>query len=216
MKKTNALIDTYTDYLISSTIQTSATGLADIMQDGISHDSYTRLLRNDVYSSKQLWMLVKSTLREHEFSEGIVVFDDTISEKPHTDENDLVCWHYDHSKGRSIKGINLLSGLYVGKNEVSISIVYELITKQLDTESNKKQSEISKNERMRICLEQVLKNEVKFKWVITDTWFASCENMNFIHERGKDFIMPLKNNRLVALSETDKINKQYLPIESLI
>jgi hypothetical protein len=128
MKKTNALIDIYTDYLISSTMHKSATGLADIMQDGVSHDSYTRLLSKDVYSSKQLWMLIKSTLREHEFSEGIVVFDDTISEKPHTDENDLVCWHYDHSKGRSMKGINLLSGLYVGKNEVSIPIVYELIT----------------------------------------------------------------------------------------
>ncbi len=194
---------------------TSATGLATIMQDGVSHDRYTRLLSKDDFSSKQLWLLIKNTVREHEYSEGIVVFDDTISEKPYTDENDLVNWHYDHTKGRSIKGINILNGLYVGKNEVSIPIVYDLITKPLDKESNKRQSEITKNERMRVCLEHVIKNEVKFKWVITDTWFSSSENMNFIRETGKDFIMPLKNNRLVALSEEDRINKRYLPIESL-
>ena len=36
------------------------------------------------------------------------IFDDTLQEKPHSKENDLICWHYDHTVGRSVKGINLL------------------------------------------------------------------------------------------------------------
>jgi hypothetical protein len=37
---------------------------------------------------------------------------DTIEEKLYTHESELLCWHYDHSKGRSVKGINLISALY--------------------------------------------------------------------------------------------------------
>ena len=43
-----------------------------------------------------------------------LIIDDTIEEKPYTDESELLlCWHYEHSKGRSVKGINLIkSALY--------------------------------------------------------------------------------------------------------
>lgn len=215
MKNRELLLDTYTDYLIGSTLSVTSTGLSKIMNDGVSHDSYTRLLSGFTYSSKQLWSFVKSTVRVQEIEDGVLVFDDTISEKPYTDESELICWHHDHSKGRSIKGINLLTGLYVGKDDISIPVVYELITKQLDEITKNRQSEISKNERMRRCFDIALKNELKFKWVITDIWFGSAKNMTHIKANGKEFIMPLKTNRLVALSEEDKIAGRYLPIESL-
>lgn len=35
--------------------------------------------------------------------EGVIIADDTIEEKPSTDENEIVSWHYDHSKGRNVK-----------------------------------------------------------------------------------------------------------------
>jgi len=44
-----------------------------------------------------------------------LIFDDTIIEKAFTDENDLISWHWDHSKHRSMKGINLL------RNELEIT-----------------------------------------------------------------------------------------------
>lgn len=53
----NNLIDLYTDYLLSSFSQVTATG-------------------------------------------------------PYTNENDVVCWHYDHSKGVSLKGLNIVTCLY--------------------------------------------------------------------------------------------------------
>ena len=43
--------------------------------------------------------------------------------KPHTDENDLICWHYDHSQNRSV--INLLNCA----DGVSLPVTYELIRK---------------------------------------------------------------------------------------
>jgi hypothetical protein len=46
------------------------------------------------------------------------------------DENELIGWHDDHSKGRHVKGINFLNGRYhVG--ETSFPIAVELVRKPL-------------------------------------------------------------------------------------
>jgi len=41
-----------------------------------------------------------------------LIIDDSLLEKPSTDESALICHHYDPSKGRTVKGINFLSALY--------------------------------------------------------------------------------------------------------
>jgi hypothetical protein len=209
------LLDFYTDYLITSTSQTTATGLSKLLPDTISHDKITRVLSSEDYTSKQLWKLVKPIIREVSIDEGILVFDDSISEKPYTEENELVCWHYDHTKGRSVKGIGLLTGLYVGKDDISLPVVYDLIRKDTTTAEGKRKSSKSKNERMLECLSAAINNRLAFGWVVTDVWFASSDNMIAIKGNDKDFIMPLKNNRKVALSTKDKANGRYLPIGSL-
>jgi hypothetical protein len=51
-------------------------------------------------------------VREYESEEACLIFDDTIVSKTYTDENDFICRHWDHSKGRNEKGINLLTAFY--------------------------------------------------------------------------------------------------------
>ena len=87
------LLDLYTDYLISSFGQTSATGLSRLVDNEIKHDSVTRLLSNSDFSSKTLWQTVKPLVRKHQAEEACLIFDDFIIEKAYTDENDLICWH---------------------------------------------------------------------------------------------------------------------------
>jgi transposase len=209
------LLDFYTDYLIASTRQTSCTNLSRILGNTVSHDKFTRFLSSSDFDSKQLWALVKQTVREIEIDEGILVFDDSISEKPYTDESELICWHYDHTKGYSVKGINLLSGLYVGKDDIALPVCYDLIKKDIIDEKGKRSSSKSKNKRMLECFDLALKNQLKFKWVITDIWFGSADNMKYIKEKKKEFIMPLKTNRKVAIGLENKNRGKYVPIESL-
>ena len=54
--------------------------------------------------------------------------DDTISEKPSTDENDIVCWHYSHASSSHIKVINIVSCI-LGSSNLSIPIGYEIAKK---------------------------------------------------------------------------------------
>ena len=51
-------------------------------------------------------------LREYESEDACLIFDDTIVSKPCTDENDLICWRWDHSKCSNEKRINLLTAFY--------------------------------------------------------------------------------------------------------
>lgn len=57
------LLELYSDYLISSFSQTSATGLSRLLDEAISHDKITRFLSSDDYGSRELWQLVKPVVR---------------------------------------------------------------------------------------------------------------------------------------------------------
>jgi len=97
------LLDLYTDYLLSSFGQTTATGLSKAMDGSISHDKITRLLSKNSFNSKDLWSEVKRIVREFENDTACLVFDDSLLEKPYTDENEIVGWFYDHCENRNKK-----------------------------------------------------------------------------------------------------------------
>lgn len=113
------LLETYSDYLMSSfssgSCRTTVTGLSILVEGEISHDKVTRFLSTEDFGSSELGKLTKRKVREIESAEGVIIINDTIEEKPSTDENELVNWHYDHSKGRSVKGINIISALYLSQ-----------------------------------------------------------------------------------------------------
>ena len=186
----------------------TATGLSKMLDGGISHDAISRFLSKRDYTSKDLWKQVKGMVREVEREDGVLIIDDTVQEKPHMDENDLISWHYDPCQGRSVKGINLLIGLYHADG-VSIPVAFELVHKsirycEVDTRQEKRRSEVTKNEQMRSMVDACVQNPLKFSWVPADIWFASTQNMEHIKQtRHKDFIMALKSNRRMALSEAD-------------
>jgi hypothetical protein len=214
-------LELYTDYLLSSFGQTTATGLSRMIEGQLAHDQITRFLSAEEFTSKDLWTLVKPTIREVEQDDAVLIFDDTIQEKPYTDENEVMCWHYDHTKGRAVQGFNLLNCLY-HVNGVTIPVAFELIKKPFEycdikTRRLKRASLHTKNELMRNMLSVCLKNKLKFRFVLFDTWFSSKENMCYIKkDLIKDFVCALKSNRLAAVSEEDVQANRFTSIEELL
>lgn len=214
------LLNVYSDYLQISTSQTSATVLSSLVEGELSHDKITRFLSSPCFSSKDLWHLVKPTVRQVEQEEGVLIIDDTVEEKAYMDENSLICWHYDHVQGRSVKGINMLSALYY-QGSMSIPVGVEMIHKTekvIDKKTGKSRriSPVNKNEYYRSMVKTAVANQIKFKYVLSDSWYTSFENMKFIHqELEKHFIMALKEGRRVALSREDKSNGIYQYVETL-
>lgn len=213
------LLDIYSDYLISQNQHATATGLAAMLNGEISHDQVSRFLREEIYGSKTLWNYVKPQVRHHEEKDGVLLLDDTISEKNYTDENAVNCWHYSHAKHRHVKGINLLSCL-IRYGDIALPIGYEVVKKELmysdiKTRKQKRKSIVTKNELFRSLVQQAANNHVLFNYVLADNWFASKENMIFVHEKlQKSFIFGIKSNRCVALTRQDAKSGQFQQLKT--
>lgn len=220
------LLDLYTDYLITSFGQVTSTGLSALVDGEISHDRISRMLGKREFSQQDYWKAIKGIVRRVESSDGIIKIDDTIEEKPHSTENSIVCWHYDHSKGRSIKGMNILNFVYhphpQTNRDFSLPVAFEVVEKTeqfFDVKSGelKRRSARNKNEIVRTRLRILSQlNHVKFKTVMWDIWYSSNENFDFVHkELKKTFIGAIKNNRKVALTREDKQKGKFIKISEL-
>jgi len=215
------MLDIYSDYLISSFSYTTATGLSDALGGAISHDKITRFLSAGDYDAKQLWKLVKPTIREIETADGICIVDDTIEEKPYTDESELITWHFDHTFGRNVKGVNILSLLY-NNQDITIPIGFQpiqKIEKYIDkkTGRERRKSVKTKNEYFREMAKiAIIDNQIKCKWFLADVWFSSNDNMEYIKfDLKKDFVMPIKTNRLVCKTKEEKRKGNFQQVETL-
>ncbi len=69
----NQILKTYADYLLSSFSYTTATGLSVLSEGKISHDKVTRFLNSEDFTAAKLWKLVKSTVKEIESAEGVII-----------------------------------------------------------------------------------------------------------------------------------------------
>lgn len=213
------IFDLYTDYVISSSGSRTATGLSDLTDGEVSHDKITRYLSKEEYTSKTLWKKVKSIVRKVEQEDGLLIFDDTIEEKPYTDENEIVCWHFDHAQNRSVKGINILSAL-VRYGDVALPVAYELVRKtetfeDPKTGKMKRRADRSKNEMFREMIDVCVQNQMQFRYVLADSWFSSKENMEHIRNRKKHFLVAIKSNRTVALSREEKWRGEFKRVSEL-
>jgi len=216
----NQIEDLYTDYLMVSTGPCTATGLSNLSGGTISHDKITRLLNSERFTSKEVWEKVKPFLREIEHSRGCLTIDDSIQEKPYTDESALICLHFDHTKNKSVKGVNFVSASYCyegGSLPVAVEFVrksYMLADKK--TGKVKRKSEKNKNRIYRGLLKIATGNGIKFGYVLNDIWYSSAENMMYVkHDIRANFVMAIKGNRKVALSHEDKLKGKYVKIEAL-
>lgn len=214
-----AMLDFYSDVILSSFSRLTATNASALTNGAISHDKVSRFLNTTLLSSRDLWYRVKPLVRSIQGKDGVLIVDDTIAHKPHMDENDIVGWYFDHAEGRTVKGINLLSVLYHSQ-DVTLPVGYAIVKKNKTkinptTGKEHRVSPITKNEYFRQLVHSCIKN-MPFRYVLSDVWYASAENMNFIKQQlQRHFIMPIKSNRHVALSAQQKRRGEYVSVETL-
>ena len=75
------LSDLYTDYLISSSGPTTATGLSPLPGGSISHDRITRKLSGKRKTPADLRSVVKPLIRQSENPDGVLITDAQYSGK---------------------------------------------------------------------------------------------------------------------------------------
>ncbi len=216
-------LDLYTDYLLSSFGATTATGLSSLLDKAISHDDVTRFVHTLSAGSSALWKQVKPMVRQAErvavgSGVGCLIVDDSIIEKAYTDENGLISFHYDHSKDRYVKGMNLVS-LVLQIGALNLPVAYELVIKTLrcDLKDSKVcwRSERTKNEMFRDLFTLCLGNQLAFRYVLCDSWYTNAENIKHILSANKHLIGAVKSNLEVAVSLQDKKAGKFVKVSEL-
>ena len=75
---------------------------------------------------------------------------------------------------------------------------------------------MTKNQLFQNLITQAITNQVMFDYVLADNWFGSKANMVHIHKGlHKSFIIGIKSNRTLALSENDAKNDRHQQVRSL-
>lgn len=224
MEKPDA-IDLYTSYLICNPRMATATGLSDVLDNQMKHDYISDALGQSGLDSQLFWKKVKPFVRKIEQEDSVLSIDDVIVEKPHSAENNIICYHYDHTKGRSVKGMNIVNFMltsHMDGQHVNCPVGYHIVEKPIKyldgkTGKQKRKSEQTKNEIVLEVLHRLVKlNHVKFKHILFDVWFAASPTLSYIHRKlRKRFVCPLKSNRLVALSKKDKLSGNFVTVSGI-
>jgi hypothetical protein len=177
-------------------------------------------LGKERFGSAELWQIVKPYVRQIQQEDGVIILDDSLAEKPHTDENAIICRHYDHSQDRSVKSINFVTGLNHAGG-YSLPVGFSIVAKTdyyVDKKDGKqkRRSPVSKNEHYRALLTAANRNQIPFRYVLNDVWYSAADNRLFIkHDLDKAFSMPLKANRKVALSAQAKRDGQWIRLDQV-
>jgi hypothetical protein len=140
------------------------------------------------------------------------------------DENEIICWHFDSKEGKAVKGINLLSAFYsceTAGEDVRLPTGFRIIAKTeeyIDEKSGetKRRSPETKNEMMQEMIKRHIQNQVKFRYVLADSWFSSAENMRFIAKRKKVFIFALKDNPKIALGVRERNRGGFVRVDQAV
>jgi len=76
------ILDVYSDFLLATFTQATATGLAAMVNQAYSHDQITRFLNKPAYTQRDYWRIIKPVVRQIEDEAAAILVDDTIEEKP--------------------------------------------------------------------------------------------------------------------------------------
>lgn len=193
-------ITTYTKFLIANGNRYSGVEAAKALamtSDAPAHDTISRFLRTESFSSNDLWQHVEA----HVAKGDNLIVDDTTLDKRFSPKNELVHIHWSGNEHRSLRGISLVN-LMSTNGVTRIPIDYRIY------EGAK--SKVTKNDHMQAMLHVAKERGLEPPYVMADSWYSSLENMKYIVELGWNFILGLKENRLI-----NEIKGEYHAVSSL-
>jgi hypothetical protein len=194
----------YCQYLLSSQVNYTLTNFADHSQQ-YSHDQLNRYLGSDKLTPRLLWEQVKETITTA--PTGYLLFDDTVADKNYSFAIELVRRQYSGNAHAIIKGIGIVTCVYVNPETAQFWIIdYRIFDKAGDG--------LSKLDHVREMFDHTREHKhLRFRTVLMDSWYATRPLMLHIERAGKLFYCPLKDNRQVNEGDADHIH--YQRVDSL-
>ncbi|MGL4610739.1 MAG: transposase [Trueperaceae bacterium] len=128
----------YCQFLLVSQVNYTLTYFADHAR-GFSHDAATRYLRGERLRPSEVWQHVKGELVLS--PNGYLIFDDSVLDKNHSREIAGVYRQYSGNEHRIIRGIGLISCVYVNPETEAFWVIdYRLYDPETDGKDKRQTS----------------------------------------------------------------------------
>src|SRR5713101_2935090 len=185
----------YCQYLLLSHINYTLTNFADHCEQ-FSHDAINRYLRGERITPRLVWENVRGQVVPT--PRGYVLFDDTVLDKNYSFAIELVRSQYSGNAKAVIKGIGVVTCVYVNPNTDQFWLIdYRIYDPAGDGKS--------KLDHVREMLTNVVyQKQLPVQAVLMDTWYATKDFMLFIESLSQIYYCPLKDNRQVDDSRSQQ------------
>ena len=194
----------YVNFLLTEPRRATCCQMSEVM--GISHESINRFLLREEYEAKELYEIAKSKINSQG---GVLSVDDTVIDKPYSEETEIIryCWSGKHK--RVVKGINLVTLVYTDEEGTTVAVNYRIYNQ---TEGK------TKNDYFIEMMLEVIGWGLKPKYVTGDSWYSSQENLKIIRNCGMGFLFGIEVNRLCREqgSEYKQIQRLKIPKTGLL
>jgi len=206
MSKSKCSRELYCKFLEVTSTRYSALSLSEVAPEemSLSHDSISRWLASAKVQPKDLW---ETASKEIEKRRGILAFDDVVIDKSRSEKMELVNWQYSGVEHGIVKGIGVVNALWQTSKDEYTPIDYRIWNPPDDGKT--------KNDHFRDMLSSAKSRGLEPEMVVADSWYSSLDNLKSIRSHGWDWVMGLKNNRLVNKPHI-QISKIDIPDEGFI
>jgi hypothetical protein len=181
----------YIEFLISTPINYTGTHLSE-HRPGISHDSVSDFLQSQRLTAQSLWIHTQPLINDTE--ESFLIIDDSVQEKPHSKAIALVYPHYSGNKHAVVRGIDIVNLVHSTGNGDYYPVDYRIYAPEY--------VEQTKNDYFLAMLKNAFDvYKLRAKYILFDSWYASADNLKYIHRQERIFYTTLKSNRLVSITK---------------
>jgi hypothetical protein len=183
---------TYTTFLIANSNRYSGVEVAKTLEETHTppaHDTISRWLNAQTFGPQDLWTHIQDHVS---LTESCLIVDDTILDKQWSPKNELVHYHWSGNAHAVIRGISLVN-LLATNSEDFIPIDYRVY--------EGKASKITKNDHFAQMLDTAKERGFKTRYVLADAWYGSVANLKKIASLGWKFIIGMKENRTVNVTQ---------------
>jgi hypothetical protein len=194
----------YCRYLLVSQINYMLTNFSEHTEK-FSHDAVNRYLAGDQITPRLVWENVRGQVIQT--PEGFIMFDDTVIDKDFSYEIKLVRSQYSGNEHGNIKGVGVVTCVYVTPILDRFWITdYRIYDPDGDSKTKLEHA-------YDILMNCIYQKHLLFWAVLMDTWYATKDMLLSIERLQKIYYYPLKDNRQVD----DSGNTQpYRRVDGLI
>ena len=193
-------VEHYTAFLLAEAQSAGCVRLSEVSGGEFAHDAANRFLHREEFSPRDLFEEARPLL---DLEGGILSVDDTILDKPYSEEGktDLVGYFWSGLHGRAVKGVCLVTLFYADGRGLRVPVNFRVVDKAEGK---------TKNELFREMVSEVLAWGLRPLVVSADSWYSGVENLKFLRKKELGFLIALEKNRIVSEAPHD-----YVAVETV-